>query len=637
MRSYRWLPTAFALFLVACGRTGDDVSDSQTTQPAAGPSGSVGAAGGTIASEDGGLRLEIPPDVLGEDTLIEVSAVPAADLGLDETVVIGSVYDLLPDGQTFSEPVTVVRTFDAAALGLSGGEVPFLIILHEQPESWDLLDSTTARTGDVVEVSSEITHFTGNAVIDVQQLGPFGDEVRLTMTPASFAAEIGSGPDVHVTADVPSIVDRSLIDVSLNWVLDPVLVGDLGPTGGRVTCDTAGTGEYIALLDLRIDLDAMNRIPAPRILISATTPETFLRTVGQATCTGPEGEAASVTGLAGIDFLSGELTFDSILDDLTYTDRFTLEYVPADSPEVPFDPLRSTASLWIEAWAASLGVEGPTPDTAVLTQVRPGGQDQQSFGRAVNLPDGSQQVITAGLGQTHLEIYSLNLTPRPGFPGSSQRVTARGFTLGGPTDLDIEQAFADAVALAQEFIDDLERLDLPADRYQWVFRINGELMVDQPVVPGGDGAADVDSEISAIDSGLFEDELWIRILFPEPIPDSSEQFVKRYNVFISSDQDDLFGASWTVRQGSVPFASSFCLPNTPNCPPDGIVPVLGVPGDTLMDLTFFFPDDAFGDATGLKFRVSVQTGQTDAPEDLVTVDFMGGEQFPLRTDERDPG
>ncbi len=54
------------------------------------------------------------------------------------------------------------------------------------------------------------------------------------------------------------------------------------------------------------------------------------------------------------------------------------------------------------------------------------------------------------------------------------------------------------------------------------------------------------------------------------------------------------------------------------------------------DITFFLEGDAFDNSTGVTVSASVQTGSTDAPEELVTVDFQGGERFPLGTDERDP-
>ena len=67
MRRWHWTALTLTLLLAACGGGGET-----TASEVVGPSGMVGASGGTVSSEDGQLRLEIPPGALGEDTMIEV-------------------------------------------------------------------------------------------------------------------------------------------------------------------------------------------------------------------------------------------------------------------------------------------------------------------------------------------------------------------------------------------------------------------------------------------------------------------------------------------------------------------------------------------------------------------------------------
>ena len=122
MRRWHWTTLTLTLLLAACGGGGGEET---TASEVVGPSGMVGASGGTVSSEDGQLRLEIPPGALGEDTMIEVVEIAEEDLGGDASALSGPVFDLLPDGQTFAAPITVVRTFDASPHGLNDGEVPF--------------------------------------------------------------------------------------------------------------------------------------------------------------------------------------------------------------------------------------------------------------------------------------------------------------------------------------------------------------------------------------------------------------------------------------------------------------------------------------------------------------------------------
>lgn len=78
------------------------------TEPGPDPIALIDAAlGGTIASEDGVLTVTIPPGALSEDTEVSVTVVDEADWAADVagTVPLSPVYELEPDGTTFSEPV----------------------------------------------------------------------------------------------------------------------------------------------------------------------------------------------------------------------------------------------------------------------------------------------------------------------------------------------------------------------------------------------------------------------------------------------------------------------------------------------------------------------------------------------------
>jgi hypothetical protein len=79
--------------------------------------------GGSLTSQDGALKIEIPPGALSKDTEISIRAVPGEDLPdeLAELEGVESGYLLEPDGLTFNEPVIVTWEIDSADLVSEGG------------------------------------------------------------------------------------------------------------------------------------------------------------------------------------------------------------------------------------------------------------------------------------------------------------------------------------------------------------------------------------------------------------------------------------------------------------------------------------------------------------------------------------
>jgi hypothetical protein len=133
-------------------------------------------------------------------------------------------------------------------------------------------------------------------------------------------------------------------------------------------------------------------------------------------------------------------------------------------------------------------------------------------------------------------------------------------------------------------------------------------------------------EIADLDSGMHEGEQWIKLTLLGQIPE--DQVEKRYSLEFRTDEEDLIVASWNVIEGEDPFASSFCIGETPSCP-DGIFPFGVEVGDNNDSLVFFLSGDAFANSTNPTVKAFVETGATAA-------DFQGGERFSLLTYERDP-
>ena len=136
-----------------------------------------------------------------------------------------------------------------------------------------------------------------------------------------------------------------------------------------------------------------------------------------------------------------------------------------------------------------------------------------------------------------------------------------------------------------------------------------------------------------IESGRSEGHHWIKWTLDEPIPDPADQYIKSYNLFIRSAEDDVFGVGWNLPEEGEPFGTSFCLDDKPNCN-DGFVPIEWEIAPN--EIKFFIQEGTFGDATGLTISATIETGATEAPEDLVTETLADGARVPLGMEERDP-
>jgi len=118
--------------LAACGGGGGDDgpgSPPPASPPAAGtppaaPAGTIGAAGGTVSTDDG-VELVVPAGALASEVAIEVQVSAAGAPAFPPGVAAwGKTFALTPHGTSFSTPVTVTVPFDPALA--SAGEPPVL-------------------------------------------------------------------------------------------------------------------------------------------------------------------------------------------------------------------------------------------------------------------------------------------------------------------------------------------------------------------------------------------------------------------------------------------------------------------------------------------------------------------------------
>lgn len=148
-----------------------------------------------------------------------------------------------------------------------------------------------------------------------------------------------------------------------------------------------------------------------------------------------------------------------------------------------------------------------------------------------------------------------------------------------------------------------------------------------------DASREPAATITAVDSGVFQEESWIRFDLAAPMAAGEEN--QRYSIEFTTIEGDRIIAAYNVEPTGDPFSTSFCFEETPSCP-DGIFPIVAVPTDTSDALVFTFAIDAFANATNPSYRAFIEVGPSDAPQDRVVFDFQDGESFPLLTDERDP-
>ena len=162
----------------ACGEGAEPASTSAAvselltvTSIAGQPDGtSIGSDGGTVTSADGLFTVEVPAGAPSETISIAIEVVAATDVGVEESLLAGSVYQLTPDGAAFDVPVTTIRTLSASELGVSPDAVPLFHVFPGKDDGWAPLSTETTRDGDQLFVRAETTHFSPNVVVETAEV-----------------------------------------------------------------------------------------------------------------------------------------------------------------------------------------------------------------------------------------------------------------------------------------------------------------------------------------------------------------------------------------------------------------------------------------------------------------------------------
>ena len=249
----QWI-AAVLLLSVACqdettSPPGDDVEQpvAPVPTPVGTPTGAVasatiGSAGGSLASHDGALTLTVPAGAVSAGTEITIQPITNHAWG-----GIGTAYRLLPDGLTFSQPVSLSFRADPTKLGTSA---EFLHVATQEADgNWYTLKTSSFNltTGTF---TAQTTHFTDFTLVAGLQLVPGNAFVKRgeAVTLQVIYCATGSGPGTG-NPNVRYLITQctsSTQNQYSNWSVNGVVGGT--PSFGTVAPNGATTNSamYIA-------------------------------------------------------------------------------------------------------------------------------------------------------------------------------------------------------------------------------------------------------------------------------------------------------------------------------------------------------------------------------------------------------
>lgn len=183
----------------------------------------IGSGGGSLASSDGKIDLNIPAGALSSNTNISIQTVTNEAPG-----GIGLSYHLMPDGTKFTKPVTL--TFHYTDQDING-TLPYLLYIAYQDSALQWKADFKKRNVDTISktVSLGISHFSIWSMGDRLNMFTRPDELhqnetsQITIEHIDVPSQPGSGPD-----DLPSLpISSRLSDNAVsNWKVNGQLNGN---------------------------------------------------------------------------------------------------------------------------------------------------------------------------------------------------------------------------------------------------------------------------------------------------------------------------------------------------------------------------------------------------------------------------
>ena len=139
--------------------------------PIGGGATTIGPEGGTVTSNDGNVRLDVPAGALQTETGITVSA--QSTYPADDGVVPGTCYEFGPDGTQFSQPSQLTIEYDEASLP-TGTTEDDLQIHRASGSAWDLVPDSTVDA-EANTVSAPIGGFSTYGIVGGRGTPVLGD------------------------------------------------------------------------------------------------------------------------------------------------------------------------------------------------------------------------------------------------------------------------------------------------------------------------------------------------------------------------------------------------------------------------------------------------------------------------------
>ena len=225
------------------------------------------AEGGTVATADGGVVLQIPAGALpGSTGTTLISVAPVANPSPDPNVVAGTTFAFGPDGTQFGYPVTVQIAYSPAALPPEAPESNLRLFTLTQ-DGWALVPASHVDQVNHLVIGS-ITHFSDYAlggaipVAKVYSRDPVCDDVGVVDPgfPQGGRGEVGlgyapwvwlrgagnenlSGREITVSSSNPNVVRIDAVQTSPSPAC-----GDAGDPQLAISSSLVGVGEAWVLI-----------------------------------------------------------------------------------------------------------------------------------------------------------------------------------------------------------------------------------------------------------------------------------------------------------------------------------------------------------------------------------------------------
>ncbi|MCB1900610.1 hypothetical protein [Cognatazoarcus halotolerans] len=157
----------------------------------------IGAAGGSLASPDGRLSIQIPAGALTTDTTVSIE--PISDMTRQGN---GTAYRLSPHGENFALPVTL--SFHYGAADVAGSSADQLMPLYQRADGIWQVAGTPTLDPQAGTVSVQTAHFSDWSLI-----------ARLLLSPPEAGVKVGESLRLRVLECVAPLVDDVDVHVLL--------------------------------------------------------------------------------------------------------------------------------------------------------------------------------------------------------------------------------------------------------------------------------------------------------------------------------------------------------------------------------------------------------------------------------------